>query len=210
MSYQQDFLTALTCTAQLGLPLPKEPGPNVARVLSDSFMTQLMPRLISEAGIESVGDMFSKCNMVSEHILPIVERETKMRAYLTVGDVRWNGQQVHERWMDFDYARQLREAGLFSCADIRHHAWITLESYEVLDLTLSLSLEEQRRLNEGAAEDGITFAPIYGDADQQKSGVTFHPVLVGSAFYYEGDPSYDRAIQRYKARARSVARLDAV
>jgi hypothetical protein len=70
----------------------------------------------------------------------------------------------------------------------------------VLDLTLSLSLQEQERRNEGLAEEGIAFAPIYGSADSLRSGLTFHPVLVGSQFYYDGDPSYSQAVEAYRVR----------
>jgi hypothetical protein len=91
MSYQTDFDAALAFTAELGLPVPQAPRPGVRPVLSDSYVQQLLPRLFEAARVRYVEDLFAKCNIVSEHFAPLVESELKMRAYLTVGDVRMHG-----------------------------------------------------------------------------------------------------------------------
>jgi len=114
-------------------------------VINDETPSIIEPMLMA-AGITDLRQSKAQCLKWSAYLVPHVERAFGIRAILTIGQLwRENDPLFNPTWEQF---HRLHEEG-FSLEDFgkngtgfNFHAWITLETGEILDFTLLSSLAD--------------------------------------------------------------------
>jgi len=74
-----------------------------------------------------------------------------------------------------------------------HHAWVTLESGEILDMTIasSLALETKHLSPETKRQAAGGVVGGYSDEILKNNGLEYFPILLGEHFYQEYDVDYE-------------------
>ena len=162
-----------------------------------------MPRIASLMNIDKPEELAAKCNVVSQVVCDAISRELNCQATLTIGDVIFSGKPFFE--MDEPYVRSLVAGGKKSLAaqSYHHHAWITLDSMEIIDLTFNTSLSLFAKGLTNQVRQQLLGGIVAGHADQLKGGVSYLPVLLGEAFYVEYDATYTTLKSIYEASLKS-------
>ena len=185
--YFESLLAANALTDELGLPSVRLSPPTARSYLSDPTF---MPKVASLLNIDEPEELVVKCNIVSQIVCEAISNELSCGAYLTIGDVVFSGKPFFN--VDEMYVRSLVAGGKRSLAaqGYRHHAWITLDSMEIIDFTMNTSMAMLSKDLSPVVRKQMLGGIVAGHADRLKGGVSYHPVLIGEAFYLEYDTAY--------------------
>jgi len=173
MTYASDFAAAIERTRRLGLgDVPFKP------------VTQ---RLLTPEAIEELGKVVQAqfqgldpkvwtehCFVIHNAVAQSAAAVLNAPTYLTVGDVQVSGQWVYGA--DEDRIAELAKAGEQDGNLVALHAWITLPSMEIMDLTLATSIGIQENMPE------LIGSAILKHCDELSQGLAYRPLVVGTRF----------------------------
>ena len=174
MSYSREFQKALERTAHFDLAPPQYVSEVSGRIMSDERI-QNLNRVLAPvfSQLVSYEQMVGQCMSLHLKTRPVLEAWLGCPVYYTLG------------WIDDGTAKGLFKFDDATIADklanghqdttINIHAWLTLPSMEIIDLTLSTSFSILQGLKKG--EGGV----IVKKADDI-TGFTYKPMLVGEMY----------------------------
>lgn len=172
-SYTDEWKAAIERTKYFGLKLPECRLHPKKRYLTPQFIQEFPHILRKELGIIEKTELVSQCIIFHLTILPIIRNYINCEAYFTIG------------WVDI-----LHEKSLFKFDDlfieesiknknpkkeINIHAWITLDSMEIIDATLATTVAETQQKKSGHGK-------IIMQHDETSKGLFYMPMLVGDDF----------------------------
>jgi hypothetical protein len=145
------------------------------------------------------------CNVVSEHLRQAVEDEFGCRAVVTIGSVEEGGVSVFNTPFNAARARELTRQPKRSLnhGNYSHHAWLTLDSGEILDMTICSMIAVGRRNLSSAEYDGYAMRILFGLPEELAPGWVYYPTLVGTTFYSEYDTNYSDLLERHRQGERN-------
>lgn len=190
--YTEAFLKACSFTEHLGCVCPKINVVNEFFLDSEEkqfrVLNSLQKKFNEQYGVPSVADFFAQCISTSYLMQPVLSEIIGSPCALTFGYVTEGGEAFF-RQEDIFFHNSLRN-GVPDIVNI--HAWLTLPSMEILDLTLCttrlIALLRQRKLEVNAFHEALIGSPdfggiIVGDGDNLKgTDVKFHPQVIGEDF----------------------------
>lgn len=181
-TYEVAFKEALNRTSALSLPVPEVPFSS-ARYLSKIAMgtigreiSQWFPNLRPE-------HLVGQCTTVHANLRVKVEELLKVPIYLTIGDVSVSGKRTFN--VDDAYLDSLWNNRVTLDGSVKLHAWLTLPTMEIIDVTLSATL--LALMNSQTFErhgNFVATGAIMKHADELKlnGDVEYHPYLVGQDY----------------------------
>jgi hypothetical protein len=194
--YFNDFVSANKFTQSIGLSgATIKPSTSVRHLNDPTFFTKLGPYL----KIDDPQELVAQCNVVSQVVCEAIKQAIGCNAYLTIGDVSSYGKPYFN--MDKAYVTDLISGGKQSLypQKYHHHAWITLDSMEIIDFTISTSLAMISPGLSNKTRLDMIGGVLSGHGDELTHGAQYHPVLVGEEFYNEYDAAYPLLKERYLA-----------
>ena len=182
--YRDLFEQAVERTAELGLPDVDVEYVD-ARHFSPGRLKEFGSFVAEEFAPALAGGLAATCIVVHSGLVGAVEEFFKCKAYFTVGSVitpkgemyPLSAAQVH-RWM----------TEKVDARDVELHAWITLDSMEILDMTFLPTIADVSRRPEIAKPiathpDLLPRAQPQGpDPAMLPNGLRYSPFVVGQAF----------------------------
>ncbi|OVZ88295.1 hypothetical protein CBW54_09590 [Yersinia kristensenii] len=174
MTYSEEFKIALERTARFNLTPPDSFSETSTRVMNDKRVRNLN-RILAPIfeGMVSYEQMVGQCMPLHLKALPILEEWLGCPVYYTLGWIDDGTPKGLHKFDDDMIADKLANGHQDDTINI--HAWLTLPSMEIIDLTLSTSFSILQGLKEG--EGGV----IVKKADEI-TGFAYKPMLVGEAF----------------------------
>lgn len=192
--YFNDFISANQFTQSIGLPgAAINPATNVPYLNNPAFINRLAPLV----KIDHPAELVAQCNVVSQVMCDAIKKLYGCDAYLTIGDVSFHGKPYFN--VDQQSISTAIRGGKQSLhpQNYKHHAWITLDSMEIIDFTMSTSLAVLNKKLSKEERMKMLGGVLSGHADQLTGGMQYHPVLIGEQFYEEYDATYAFANQTY-------------
>ncbi|HHO9701221.1 hypothetical protein [Citrobacter braakii] len=174
MSYSEEFLKALERTADFDLAPPDGVSEVPGRMMNDKRIRHLN-RVLAPVfeGIVSYEQMVGQCMPLHLKARPVLEEWLGCPVYFTLGWVDDGTPKGVHKFDDAMIADKLANGHQDDTINI--HAWLTLPTMEIIDLTLSTSFSILQGLKGG--EGGV----ITKKADEI-TGFAYKPMLVGEAF----------------------------
>lgn len=172
-TYAADWAAALERTARFGLAVPAQPAPTEERYLTAARHAEF-PYVVRRAmGELEARDIVGQCMAIHIRLRSVLEEWLGCAAHFTIG------------WVDVDAGMPLFKFDDTFIADklasghpggqIGLHAWITLPTMEVIDMSLPTTFAVVQNLKEGHG------SVIASRADELK-GFAYRPMLVGDDF----------------------------
>lgn len=176
MTYVERFRAAQARTERFGLSAPDvthtpgrfltEPGLSALHGVLNDIYGELTPR-----------DLVARCVPIHRTLREAISLTLGCDAVLTIGHVE-TPERTRFLRSEADYLANLEGTYL---ADLNQlHCWLTLPSMELVDLTLLTSLAAINQWDETPVG-----RPILRHADELSAGLSFHPMLLGEAFFDE-------------------------
>ena len=173
MMYKNEFKTAMELTLRLNLSLPSIEFQNLSVLTEENWAK--INKIFDEyfAGLH-VMDIATQCIPVHLEIMSIFH-EHNIPCIFTLGYVFHNGKNRH--FMEESKLKEISVSGV-NGTTVNIHAWLTLPSMEVIDLTylttFSYATNRVDRLGELVIQHGDDISEI-----------TYHPLLVGEDWLYK-------------------------
>lgn len=172
ITYEDEFRASIERTHNWGMP-------------SIEF-SEKKDRYINEATLKKVGDCISshishlepsdisqQCFAVSLALLKPLQETLGVPVHYTLGYVRLNGRPVF--YTAEDGLKEILTSG-FSNPAFNLHAWLTLPSHEIIDITFGTSYGVVNN------EPKLIGSMVVLHPDQLTKGLSYHPQLVGESF----------------------------
>lgn len=173
MSYIQEWSEATARTNRVGLTVPHYHVKPEIRYLTDERVKEF-PYVVREClGELDFEDVVAQCISIHYRLLPVIEQWLQCSVIYTLG---WIDDGTDKGMFKFDDAfivDKLKNGCLGGSVSI--HAWLTLPSMEVIDVSIATSPSVLNNIPEGRG--GV----IAQHADVLK-GMTYKPMLVGMDF----------------------------
>lgn len=170
--YERKFYEAISRTSKVGLKkhtFKKRKGSIIRKVMD------FINIRIRKCGLE---DIAFKCNVLSQQIVDILKKELNVNSYMTIGTIWQGGEDVFSSANIFDekFIKSVIEKGCVP-ENYSHHAWVTLETMEIIDYTLDAS---RKLVSTSPREEGYEITASHPNEITDKCYV---PVLIGDEFY---------------------------
>lgn len=172
MSYRTEFVQAEQRTKRLSLACPNITSSSV-RFLTPEKQKQFPYALRDAVGELSLDDVVAQCFSIHWRIKEPLERFFSCPIIYTIGYVEYINGCLFEN-SEEDLIAMLKSGIKNNQANL--HAWLTLPSDEIVDLSLSTSLAVIQNLPNGRG--GV----IAKHADELSHGMKYHPMLLGDDF----------------------------
>lgn len=173
MSYAQEWYKAVARTTELGLTLPKHKVNTNIQILTDERQKAFHNVLKDSLGELNYKDVVAQCISIHYRLLPVIEKWLDCPVLYTLG---WIDDGTDEGMFKFDDAFIMNKLQNGCSGDrVSMHAWLTLPSMEVIDVSLATSISVMNNLTEG--HGGV----IAKHADLL-NGMTYKPMLIGVDF----------------------------
>ncbi|MDA0911015.1 MAG: hypothetical protein O2809_05595 [Proteobacteria bacterium] len=179
--YEDNFLEAIQRTKELGFSTVN------FEKKDDRALSAIMPLLQSNIRHCAIEEIAFKCNIISQQIVNFIQENTGHKAFLTIGTIWKNGKDLFSSANTFDEGfikKTIKQRSV--PIDYSHHAWVTLDTMEIIDLTLDAS---EKLVAGSNLDNGYLVTAGHHDDIKDKFYV---PMLIGSDFYEK----YDN--QRYR------------
>ena len=112
------------------------------------------------------------CLNISLLLKNLIEDELNLKSYFTLGSFRMSGKSSFE--FTENELKQWIQYGIPDFANINIHAWLTLESLEIIDATIATTIGIACNIPEAVGG-------VIHDLPSDLSGdLSFHPVVVGA------------------------------
>ena len=173
MSYIEDWLLAVQRSHRYGLIVPPSVVEPSKRYAAPTVLEEFPYVMHESVGTLNLLEVVGQCLSLHYRLAPAISKWLKCHATFTIG---WIDDGSSEGLFKFDESFiEERLANGSESSTVGIHAWLTLPSMEVIDVTLSTSLAV--RLNRPEGMGGVIFG--YADA---LSNMAYRPMLVGSDF----------------------------
>lgn len=166
--YEKEFYSALDRGKEHGFIANKQPSKE-GRLLSPEIIDVVRIALNDQIK-GNIDLMAGECFKVHFMMRPIIESILNTRAYFTIGYIKLDGQYIHK--MELDELLSRLSGGPITTQNTSLHAWITLPTMEVIDLTTMTSKAKAER--RPANQIDI----IWGESGS--FDVEFYPQLAGN------------------------------
>ncbi len=192
--YFDDFVSANQFTKSIGLPGASiKPANNVPYLNNPAFIDRLAPLV----KIDHPAELVAQCNVVSQVMCDAIKKLYGCDAYLTIGDVSIHGEPFFHVDQQSISTAILGGKQSLDPQNYKHHAWITLDSMEIIDFTMPTSMGVLSTNLSLKERQNLMGRVLSGHADQLTGGMQYHPVLIGEQFYIEYDATYALAKKTY-------------
>lgn len=171
-SYETEFSDALKRTKRWGLQRP-EFASSSARYLSDQNTAAIGQLCVDTFPNERPQDFAGKCFQATGAIQTPLEELLGIPLLFTLGYVHFNGQPVFHT--PTDKLKSMLKQNL-SFQQVNLHAWLTLPSHEIIDLTFLTTVGVVNKI-----PDYIGRACL-SHPEGLPEGIVYHPQLVGDDF----------------------------
>nr|WP_219826148.1 hypothetical protein [Scandinavium goeteborgense] len=174
MFYCEEFQKALDRSAHFDLAPPEGVSEAPGRLMNHERIAQLQ-RVLAPVyeGIVSYEQMVGQCMPLHLKARPVLEEWLGCPVYYTLGWIDDGSAKGLHKFDDAMISNKLANGHHDEAINI--HAWLTLPTMEIIDLTLSTSISILQGLKGG--EGGA----IINKADEV-TGFTYKPMLVGESF----------------------------
>ena len=173
MTYNSQFAEAIARTERLGLgSIPYHPRGD--RLLTPKAMESLREVVAPRLQAIPVEQWTDHCFAIHATIAQAATEGLGVPAYLTIGDVRSEG-----KWLcnaDEATIAELLKIGPQHGGAVRLHAWITLPTMEIIDLTLPTSIGLQENIPD------LVGSVVIKHVDELTGGISYRPLIVGDEF----------------------------
>lgn len=205
--YFEDLLAANDFTQRIGLPGIQLSKSHQNSCLQDESFFLGLGKLLK---IDELSELVANCNIVSQVVCEAINTELGCKAYLTIGDVTFSGKPFFD--VNEAYMENLVAAGKGSqrAQSYRHHAWVTLETMEIIDFTLNTSMALLSKDLSPETRSKMLGGVLSGYADCLTGGVRYHPVLIGEDFYNNYDSIYPHLKSIYKGSLDKKTKTESV
>ena len=173
MTYADELLKAKERTSRFGLRSPK------FELSSQRFLSQQKKSEFPYAVFEAVGELnvdevVAQCFSIHYRLKAPLEKFFQQKMIYTVGYVSIDHETMfYQSESDLQY---LLDNGM-SSPKINLHAWLSLPSCEIIDVSLPTSIAVIKGLTEG--KGGV----IASHADELINGARYHPMLLGEDYF---------------------------
>nr|WP_024966926.1 hypothetical protein [Pantoea sp. IMH] len=177
MSYQEDFLTAIQRTSRFNLqPIPafSETSGQIMNAARVNDLNKVLAPVFS--GIQSYEQIVGECMPIHLKARSVLEKWLGCPVYYTLGWIDDGSSEGLFRFDDEKIAMKLAAGHQDETLDI--HAWLTLPTMEIIDLTLTTTLCILQGIKEG--EGGV----IVKKADEV-TGLSYKPMLIGETYLHK-------------------------
>ncbi len=185
-SYYDKLLHAREFTTSLELSAPE-----IIPVSSEPYLTRpdFWSTIQEQLDFTRSEELYLKSNLVSILLTKIIESSFNCRTYLTIGNLVHNDGPVFR--ISESYVCDVIQSGVITDPDYSHHAWVTLETMEIIDLTFLTSIARTPGKFSNTNKADYIGRVVTGDAETlADQGIHYLPVMVGEDFYDTFDPSY--------------------
>ncbi|MBB6186654.1 hypothetical protein [Rhodanobacter sp. MP7CTX1] len=176
MPYTEDFRSAEERSRRLGLAVPAYAFESERRWLDATAHAQFPYIVRGGLGELDFSDVVGQCLAIHYRLLPVIQEWLGCPVLYTNGwvdDGTENGMFRFDEMFIEDRLRTYRTGGL-----VNIHAWLTLPSMEIIDVSLATSMAVLQGLPSG--HGGVI--AMHGD---QTRGFSYKPMLVGLDFLHK-------------------------
>ena len=174
--YTQEFQDALSRSSELGLIVPQVTFPS-ARFYSDEKFNLLLDRIHKQlVNQDGTFNLAFQCLTLNLNIRSAVESVFGCGAHLTFGYI----QECEDKYFEFSYSKveDWLSNGTYK-KEVELHAWLTLDSMEIIDLTWPTTRAKILKSQYGIG------ASVTRHPDEFEEGLEYHPMIVGHDFPYK-------------------------
>lgn len=172
-SYLAEWRAAIERTRRLGLEVPECRLQPEKRYLTPRFIQEFPYIIKKEVGIIEDSEIIAQCMNFHLMIIPVIQDYLKCSAIFTIG------------WIDIDHKHYLYKfdesfiensiSNNMTKEYINIHAWITLESMEIIDATLPTTIAKIQNTQKGYGE-------VIMQHCESPNKLFYMPMLVGDDY----------------------------
>jgi hypothetical protein len=171
--YTEEFRKAIGRTSELGLEIPPVVFQS-ERLCTDESVIAIIDMLVKKLGhADGTINLIGQCLNVHWNIRQDVESICSCSTHLTIGYIQEN----EDKYFEFSYndVEDWLKNGI-DLNKVRLHAWLTLDSMEILDFTWPSTRAKISRSTSG--QGGV----ITKHPDELVNGLQYHPLVVCNDF----------------------------
>ena len=164
-------------------------------------------------GFDSILYLQAKCHLITDYIQPFIEKELGCKSYFTIGGCHIRDSTCNYK-LTKDSAKQLLKGQ--NQSDIENtHAWLTLDSGEVIDLTAfattkltsflhtnRISTNDLRQRHQAGDSSSVLAkfkecelsADVYFGLPDGSKKYNLHPTVIGKTFLTIANPNHAKSI----------------
>lgn len=150
--------------------------------INKEFHRKLPALILENFGAISVEEVSGRCFEIHARLKNVIERILECTAYFTLGNVFVGNDRVFE--VKHEELKKLLTDGI-SSSKLNMHAWITLNSMEILDFSIASTYAIAKGTNEGIG------SVIANHPDDLSGGLKYVPMIIGDEFLYKIGAKYD-------------------
>lgn len=169
--YLKNFHKAIERSLNLGLLTPKVTYEE-NRYLSSELLNKLPLILYRELGAINPLELHKNCMGIHYRLKPVFEKLLNTEVYLTLGNAK-----VYDQYLFEIEENEIKNLLINKVQEpLNIHAWLTLPSMEIIDLTLATTYSIANKTEEGLG------AAITKHYSELTLGMTYEPMLIGDDF----------------------------
>lgn len=173
--YREEFITALERTRKFGLFTPPLAELDTERLLTDRAQGDLALIVNEHFADRYVSDIALQCLSINLQLRDILSDYFGKEVYYTIGDIGLENRRMYEQTEDS--LLSMLENGAPG-PSINLHAWITLPSMEIIDITFPTSYGQVNDIKE------MIGATVALHPSELTGGMSYHPMIIGEEFLY--------------------------
>lgn len=172
MDYLDEFKEALERNTRLGLESPSF-SYDATRYLNNDFNKRFPHLILKSFGILEPQDLTGTCIPIHNQLQTVLNDELEISSHFTIGYVTLDGRDVYHQTED-SLKRLLSDGIDLSSANL--HAWLTLPSMEIIDMTFITSYAVMKNKKEKL---GGVISKHYSELTGEMS---YHPMIIGTEY----------------------------
>lgn len=170
--YYREFIQAYHLPRELGFPQTRVFKATGEKILIGGIELKLQKAIVDF--VETLGNevqISANCLFLTLSFFEYLNEHLPLNSFVTLGYVNIAGND----WFKFsqDDLRRWVIEGLDSPENLNMHAWLTLPSMEIIDLTLSSTIAE-------ITGDRTIFGRVMTNAPQDSPSIKYHPIALGT------------------------------
>ena len=174
VSYEAELDEAIARTKQWGLACP-DVSFNTQRYLTPAFIERIVKSAQRVTGHLRPSDIVGQCFAVHHFIKDAIEEDLGVPLLYTIGYVSFGSETAF--YTDLPELKALLHRGQIS-GPLRLHAWLTMPSHEILDLTFGTTFGAVHGIKE------IIGNATFLHPSELKGTQRYRPQLVGTDYFH--------------------------
>lgn len=176
MGYKEEWQDALERTKRYGLNVPADAYQQQQQKYLTKEVHDRFPYVVRDAfGNLEYEDIVAQCMAIHYRLAPVMEDLLKCPVFFTIGWIDDGSEQGMFRFGEEFIQEHLNAPKTTVGGQANLHAWLTLPSMEVIDISLVTTIVVLQKLDKG--HGGV----LAGPADDF-NGFAYKPMLVGTDF----------------------------